>query len=185
MEITVEETKLPGVLIIEPTVYGDDRGYFMELFHSTKYRNAGITAPFVQDNLSVSKRDCLRGLHYQFPNAQGKLVWVVQGTVYDVVVDIRQGSPTFGQWIGTEISSANKKQLWVPPGLAHGFCVTSENAAFVYKCTDFYRPQSEHAIRWNDPALDIQWPIESPTVSEKDRNGQLLHEIDASKLPKY
>ena len=185
MEINITKTKLPSVLIVEPKVYGDERGYFMELYHTKKYRRAGIEAPFVQDNLSVSKRGCLRGLHYQFPNSQGKLVWVLQGSVFDVVVDIRQGSPTFGHWVGTEISDKNKRQVWVPPGFAHGFCVTSESAAFLYKCTDFYAPQQEHSILWNDPTLNIKWPVESPTLSPKDQNGQLLGDVDPADLPRY
>ena len=181
----VEKTKFPGLFVLKPQAFGDVRGYFMELYHSEKYANAGIRATFVQDNISVSRQGCLRGLHYQFPNSQGKLIWAVQGSVFDVVVDIRRGSPTFGQWFGTEISSDNRKQLWVPPGFAHGFCVMSETVAFMYKCTDFYSPQSEYTILWNEPSLNIKWPLLSPVLSEKDKNGHLLRDIDPEKLPEY
>lgn len=169
-------TRIPGVLIIKPAVFGDERGFFMETYHSAKFRELGIDAPFVQDNHSRSARGVLRGLHYQEPNPQGKLVRAATGTIFDVAVDIRPASPTFGQWVGVELSAENKLQLWVPPGFAHGFCVTSETADVVYKCTTLYEPQNDKGIRWDDPAIGIEWPIEQPTLSAKDRVAPLLRE---------
>lgn len=177
------ETPIPGVIEVHPTVFGDHRGFFMETWEENRSREGGIKASFVQDNHSRSKQNTLRGLHYQEPFGQGKLVRVVIGEVFDVAVDIRKGSPTFGKWYGTILSDENKKQLWVPPGLAHGFCVLSETADFVYKCSDFYHPECEHTILWNDPAIGIEWPIEDVILSEKDKNGTLLQ--DAEVLPNY
>jgi len=181
--VKISETELPGVLLLEPKRFGDDRGFFMELFHEKRYAEAGIPGPFVQDNFSRSAKGILRGLHFQQPHAQGKLVQVFAGTVYDVAVDIRRGSPTFGRWVGMELSADNRRQLWVPAGFAHGFCVLSESADFHYKCTDFYSPASEHGIAWNDPDLGIPWPVKSPLLSPKDSAAPRLK--DAPVLPDY
>lgn len=167
----VIETALPGVLIIEPKAFGDHRGFFLETFQVERYREAGITLPFVQDNHSRSQRGVLRGLHYQLPpHAQGKLVRVVAGAVFDVAVDMRRGSPTFGRWAGCELNAQNQRQLWIPPGFAHGFLVLSDSADFLYKTTDYYAPQAEAALRWNDPQLGIDWPLQGiePVLSAKD-----------------
>lgn len=177
-------SQIPEVLIIEPSVFGDKRGYFMESWHAQKYAELGIEAAFVQDNLSRSRRGVLRGLHYQLEQPQGKLVSVVTGAVFDVAVDIRKGSPTFGQWVGAELSEDNHRQLYVPPGFAHGFCVLSESVDFFYKCTDFYAPQYEHGIQWNDPAIGIKWPDSEFIISEKDSHNSLLQDMD-DKLPIY
>lgn len=176
----VLETKLPGVLIIEPDVHGDARGFFMETWQKERYAQYGLPTNFVQDNLSFSHKGVLRGLHYQDPNPQGKLVYVLQGEVFDVAVDIRRGSPTFGQWVGVTLSSENKRQLYIPEGFAHGFCVTSETALFAYKCTDYYNPQAEHGIIWNDPDIGIEWPVKKPILSEKDKECSLLREARVS-----
>src|SRR5438067_4976463 len=149
----VTETVLPGVLMIEPKAFGDQRGFFMELFSVSRYAAIGIHLPFVQDNISRSRRGVLRGLHFQHPYGQAKLVWVLEGEVFDVVVDIRVGSPTFGEWCGTYLSADNKRQLYIPTGFAHGFVVTSSSALFTYKCTEYYHPESERSIRWNDPQI--------------------------------
>ncbi|ALA60718.1 dTDP-4-dehydrorhamnose 3,5-epimerase [Nitrospira moscoviensis] len=175
---------IPGALVIDPDVFRDPRGVFLETYHQRRYEDAGIPGPFVQDNYSWSVRGTLRGLHFQEPHAQGKLVMVVEGAVYDVVVDVRKGSPSFGAWYGTELSAENRRQLYIPPGCAHGFCVTSEGAAFLYKCTDFYSPKDERGIRWNDPALGIAWPIEKPILSAKDQAYRTLAEMD-NDLPSY
>lgn len=178
MKIT--QTKIPDVLLIEPRIFGDDRGFFFESFNQKAFEEAtGVKQPFVQDNHSKSARGVLRGLHYQLaPHAQGKLVRVVQGEVFDVAVDIRRDSKTFGQWVGVHLSAENKQQLWIPPGLAHGFVVLSETAEFLYKTTDYYAPQAERSLRWNDPALAIDWPFEGePLLAEKDRNGHLFNEL--------
>ncbi len=179
----ISETELPGVLLLEPKRFGDDRGFFMELFHAKRYSEAGIPGPFVQDNFSRSAKGILRGLHFQQPHAQGKLVQVFAGAVYDVAVDIRRGSPTFGKWVGVELSADNRRQLWVPAGFAHGFCVLSESADFHYKCTELYSPASEHGIAWNDPDLGIPWPVKSPLLSPKDAAAPRLE--DAPVLPDY
>jgi dTDP-4-dehydrorhamnose 3,5-epimerase len=181
--MNVVPTPIPGVLVIEPKVFGDDRGFFLETFHAERYRAAGLPAPFVQDNWSRSAKGTLRGLHFQEPNPQGKLVQVFRGSVFDVAVDIRRGSPTFGKWYGCELSEENKRQLWVPPGFAHGFCVTSESADFVYKCTELYAPASERGIAWNDPDLAIPWPVAAPLLSKKDSGAPRLK--DAPMLPQY
>jgi len=178
----VVETPLPGVLILEPKVFGDERGFFMETWSRERYGKAGIDVDFVQDNLSSSRRGVLRGLHFQNPLAQGKLVHVLAGEVFDVAVDLRRGSPTFGQWHGVILSGENKRQYWVPPGFAHGFCVTSESALFAYKCTELYAPEHEKSIRWDDPALAIDWPVADPQVSEKDRMAPLLADMDPGAL---
>jgi dTDP-4-dehydrorhamnose 3,5-epimerase len=170
----VINTAIPDLLLIKPDVFGDARGFFQETFQARRYKELGIDADFVQDNVSFSQKGVLRGLHYQDPQPQGKLVYVLQGEVYDVAVDIRPGSATYGQWVGEYLSSENHHQFWVPPGFAHGFCVTSETALFAYKCSNYYDPATEHCIRWNDPDLDIRWPIKEPLVSNKDKNGALL-----------
>ena len=179
----ISETALPGVLLLEPKRFGDDRGFFMEFFHARRYAEAGIPGPFVQDNFSRSAKGILRGLHFQQPHAQGKLVQVFAGAVYDVAVDVRRGSPTFGKWVGVELSADNRRQLWVPAGFAHGFCVLSESADFHYKCTDFYSPATEQGIAWNDPDLGIPWPVTSPLLSPKDSAAPRLK--DAPVLPVY
>jgi len=162
-------TKIEGLVIIEPKVFGDERGFFVETFQAQRYREeAGIDLLFVQDNRSRSSHGVLRGLHFQISNPQGKLVRVSRGSVYDVAVDIRKGSKTFGEWVGVELSEDNHRQFWVPPGFAHGFVVTSESADFEYKCTDYYAPDDEGAIVWDDSELGIDWPVSNPKVSEKD-----------------
>ncbi len=182
----VAPSKIPDVLIIEPDVFGDARGFFMETWHADRYLAHGIDASFVQDNHSRSQQRVLRGLHYQLKNSQGKLVRVISGSVYDVAVDIRRCSPTFGQWVGVELSGENHKQMYVPPGFAHGFCVLSESADFLYKCTDFYNPQDEQGIIWNDPDIGVEWPDQDFNVSEKDsKNRSFKEAIDLDLLPEY
>lgn len=173
-------TSIPDVLIIEPSVYGDQRGFFYESFNAQRFRElTGVTAEFVQDNHSKSARNVLRGLHYQIQQAQGKLVRVVAGTVFDVAVDIRKSSPTFGRWVGVELSADNKRQLWIPPGFAHGFVVTSESAEFLYKTTDYWAPDYERSILWNDPSIGIDWPIDgAPLLSAKDAQAKLLGDAE-------
>lgn len=183
--MNVIATALPGVLMIEPRVFGDDRGYFFESFHAPRYAEAGIKGSFVQDNISHSKRHVLRGLHMQNPNPQGKLVFVLDGEVTDVAVDVRPGSPTFGQWVSAVLSSDNRRQIWVPEGFAHGFCVTSEAALVCYKCTDVYNPAAEMSLLWNDPALGIAWPTDAPILSEKDAAAPTLAGIDPARLVPY
>jgi dTDP-4-dehydrorhamnose 3,5-epimerase len=184
MKMKVIETRIPDVLILEPKVFGDVRGFFMETWQLSRYKAVGITEGFVQDNLSFSTRGILRGLHYQYPHSQGKLVSVVQGVVFDVAVDIRRGSATFGQWVGVFLSGENHHQLWIPPGFAHGFCVLSNNAHFMYKCTDVYSPESEGGIVWNDPSIGIKWPINEVMLSDKDKTYPYLCDITADRLPK-
>ena len=179
----VTETVLLGVLIIEPKVFPDSRGFFVETYNKERYVASGIDVDFVQDNLSFSSRGVLRGLHYQKPHAQGKLVYVLQGEVWDVAVDIRHGSPSFGQWTAVTLSSENKKQFYVPPGFAHGFCVLSETALFTYKCTDFYHPEFDGGFRWDDPDIGIDWPITAPLLSEKDGKLPFLRDIPVGRLP--
>ncbi|RKH44527.1 dTDP-4-dehydrorhamnose 3,5-epimerase [Corallococcus sicarius] len=179
----VRPTELPEVLLLEPRVFGDSRGFFVETFHAQRYAEAGIPGTFVQDNLSRSVKGTLRGLHFQEPNGQGKLVQVLAGSVWDVVVDVRRGSPTFGRWMGAELSSGNKWQLWIPPGFAHGFCVLSDSADFFYKCTAQYSPESERSVHWNDPDLAIPWPVREPLLSEKDQRAPRLK--DAPVLPVF
>jgi len=176
--MNVQATALPDVLILEPRVFGDARGFFFESFNDKVFREAtGVTAPFVQDNHSRSGKGVLRGLHYQIKQPQGKLVRVVRGAVFDVAVDLRRSSPTFGRWAGVELSESNHRQFWVPPGFAHGFLVLSESADFVYKTTDYYAPEHERCLAWNDPAIGIDWPlaqtgVTQPVVSAKDQNGR-------------
>lgn len=178
-------TSLPGVLIVEPTVHRDDRGFFLETWHHRKYAEAGIDARFVQDNQSRSARGTLRGLHAQLARPQGKLMRVILGEIFDVAVDIRRGSPHFGRHVGVVLSAENFRQVWVPEGFAHGFCVLSDVAEIEYKCTDFYDPASELTLAWDDPALGIAWPIERPTLSAKDRKGRRLADFGPEELPRY
>ncbi|MDA8137558.1 MAG: dTDP-4-dehydrorhamnose 3,5-epimerase [Desulfobacteraceae bacterium] len=181
----VTPTRLKEVLLIEPQVFGDPRGFFLETFQQRRYAEAGIAVNFVQDNISFSQRNILRGLHYQHPQDQAKLVQVLDGEVFDVAVDIRRGSPTFGQWEGVHLTSQGRNQLYIPPGFAHGFCVLSATALFMYKCSDYYAPQHEAGICWNDPALNIQWPVDQPVLSDKDRRLPLLKDVPAQRLPAY
>jgi dTDP-4-dehydrorhamnose 3,5-epimerase len=161
-------TEIPGVILVEPHVHRDERGFFLETFHAEKYREGGIDAVFVQDNHSCSQRDTLRGLHAQHPRAQGKLVRAIEGEIWDVAVDVRRGSPTFGRHVGAVLSAENFRQLWVPPGLLHGFLVTSAVAQVEYKCTAPYRPEDEFSVAWNDPELAIPWPVDAPRLSARD-----------------
>ena len=173
-------TALPEVIVIKPRVFGDARGFFLETWNARAFGQAGIDATFVQDNHSRSAKGVLRGIHYQVRQTQGKLVRVVQGAVFDVAVDVRRGSPTFGRWVGEELSEANARMMWVPPGFAHGFLVLSDSADFLYKCTDFYAPEYERTLAWNDPAVGVEWPLGGmvPTVSTKDAAGAPLAAID-------
>ena len=177
------QLELPGLLLIEPQRFGDERGWFIETWQTHRYREAGITESFVQDNLAFSQYGVLRGLHAQEPHAQGKLVQVYRGTVFDVAVDLRVGSPTFAQWRGVELSAKNGYQLYVPPGFGHGYCVTSDEALFGYKCTDLYHPETQFSVRWNDPDIGIEWPLDTvPVLSEKDRDAPLLKNISQQDL---
>lgn len=178
--MTIVPTTIPDVLIIEPKVFGDERGFFFESFNERIWQDlTGLDVRFVQHNHSRSSAGVLRGLHYQIKHPQGKLVRVIAGEVFDVAVDIRRSSPTFGRWFGTRLSAENKRQMWVPAGFAHGFCVTSDFAEFLYLTTDFWSPQHERCIAWNDPDLAIEWPLEvEPAVSAKDREGRLFREAD-------
>jgi dTDP-4-dehydrorhamnose 3,5-epimerase len=185
MTLKFEETELPGVLLIEPMAFPDDRGLFMETYHLKKYREAGIHGPFVQDNLSHSRRRVLRGLHYQLTHPQGKLIYVVSGEILDIAVDIRQGSPAFGQWIGIRMSGENRRQVYVPEGFAHGFCVLSESADVIYKCTDLYAPGDDYGILWSDPDLAIDWLVDHPVLSEKDVRNPRLGDVPKGLLPVY
>jgi dTDP-4-dehydrorhamnose 3,5-epimerase len=181
----VTPLQIPEILLVEPKVFGDARGYFVETFQAERYAQAGINARFVQDNLSRSSRGTLRGLHLQYPNAQAKLVYVVEGEVFDVAVDVRVGSPSFGKWTGAHLSARDHRQMYIPPGFAHGFCVKSEYALFAYKCSDIYLPQHEVGVAWNDPALAISWPVSQPTISEKDQRFPSLAQIDPARLPPW
>jgi len=177
-------TDLPGVVIIEPRVFSDARGFFFESYHAERYGQAGIPPVFVQDNHSSSIKGTIRGLHYQLRHPQGKLFRVIRGSVFDVAVDIRRGSPTFGRWTGVELSADNKRQLFIPAGFAHGFCVTSEGAEVEYKCTDLYVSDDQHGVLWSDPTIGIQWPVREPVLSDQDK--ALLPLItDRNDLPVY
>ena len=175
----ISPTKISEVLVLEPDVYADERGYFMETFRSSYLTKHGVELNFVQDNQSQSRIGTLRGLHYQLEFPQGKLVRVISGTVFDVAVDIRKSSSTFGKWVGETLSAENKKQLWIPPGFAHGFLVLSNSAELFYKCTEYYHPEDDHSLLWNDPAVGIEWPLQNrePILSEKDRIAQCLSQI--------
>ncbi len=179
----VIETKLPGCVAIEPDVFGDARGFFYESYNADKFKAAGLDLRFVQANVSRSARGVLRGLHYQWPNPQGKLVSVVEGEVFDVAVDIRRGSPTFGQWAGVMLTAENHRHFWVPEGFAHGFVVLSEFATFAYQCTALYDARADAGVRWNDAAIAIDWPVSAPLLSGKDEKAPLLADIAPDRLP--
>lgn len=179
------ETRLPGVLLLEPKVFGDERGFFMETWQAARYHEAGMPERFVQDNHSRSRRGVLRGLHYQLIQPQGKLVWVTRGAVFDVAVDIRRSSPAFGRWYGCVLDDIDHRQLYIPPGFAHGFCVLSEEADFFYKCTDYYHPPSERGIAWNDPDIEIDWPSRDVSLSGKDLQNRRLKDQADDDLPVY
>ncbi len=181
--MNVAPTSLPGVLVLEPKVFRDDRGYFLETWNAARYAEAGLPARFVQDNLSSSRRGVLRGLHFQHPAAQGKLVQALRGAIFDVAVDIRRGSPTFGRWVGVELSEADGRQLYVPGGFAHGFVVIGDAALVAYKCTAPYRPRDQGAIRWDDPDLAIAWPVADPLLAPKDRDAPALRDLPPARLP--
>jgi dTDP-4-dehydrorhamnose 3,5-epimerase len=183
--VRVEETALPGVLLLKPPVFHDARGFFRETWRADRYAEVGVPAGFVQDNASLSVGGVLRGLHFQEPNPQGKLVSVLRGEVWDVAVDVRLGSPTFGRWTGHPLSAENGWQLWIPEGFAHGFVVTSDEALFSYKCTDVYHPASETTLLWNDPDLVIDWPVASPAVSDRDARAVRLRDVAPERLPRY
>ena len=175
-------TRVPDVILVEPPVFKDARGFFLETYHAKKYAKGGIAEKFVQCNRSHSVKGILRGLHFQLAHPQGKLVSVIEGEIFDVAVDVRKGSPSFKQWVGLTLSGDNFKQLYLPPGFAHGFCTLSESVQFQYQCTDFYNPTDEMGIRWNDPDLNIQWPLTEPTISDKDGALPFIKEI-INKLP--
>ncbi len=178
-------TTLRGALIIEPQVFGDARGFFYESYNKAAFEQAGIGAEFIQSNVSRSARGVLRGLHYQWPNPQGKLVSVLEGEVYDVAVDVRRGSPTFGKSAAVMLTACNHRHFWIPPGFAHGFCVVSDFATFTYQCTALYDHAADAGIRWNDAALGIDWPVSDPLLSDKDRETPLLHDVAPDRLPKF
>jgi dTDP-4-dehydrorhamnose 3,5-epimerase len=180
----VESTSIPGVLLVTPSVFRDSRGFFVETYHEARYAEAGMAARFVQDNHSLSVQGTLRGLHAQLKRPQAKLVRCVQGSIWDVAVDIREGSPTFGRWVGAELSAATARQIYIPEGFAHGFAVLSDTAEVEYKCSDVYVPDDQLTVRWNDPALEIAWPLQDPILSEKDRLAPLLKEL-AGTLPAF
>ena len=182
MSIETEHTNLDGLLVVTPRVFGDSRGFFMETYSRPVYSQAGIPEHFVQDNVSFSRKGVLRGLHFQNPNAQGKLVHVLQGEIFDVAVDIRRDSSTFGRWHGEYLSAANCRQLWIPAGFAHGFCVVSDSALLAYKCTDVYAPQNEGTVRWDDPDIGIDWPARDPVISEKDAAAPFLADINPERF---
>lgn len=179
------ETSLPGLCLIEPPLFEDERGFFFESYHEIKFAELGIRDHFVQDNHARSINRALRGLHYQFKHPQAKLCRVIQGEVLDVVVDIRLGSPDFGRWESAVLSAKNRRQIYVPRGFAHGYLVLSETAEFLYKCSDFYRPEYERGILWNDPSIGIDWGMETPILSDKDRHNPLLSAIAQTELPQY
>jgi dTDP-4-dehydrorhamnose 3,5-epimerase len=181
----IRQTELPGCVVIEPRVFGDERGFFFEQWNAARYREAGLDLQFVQSNLSSSAQGVLRGLHYQWPNPQGKLVSVLEGEVYDVAVDIRRGSPSFGRWAAAVLSADNKRQFWIPEGFAHGFAVLSERALFHYLCSAPYDPAGDASLRWNDAELAIDWPLAEPQLSDKDARAPFLAEIPAERLPTY
>lgn len=183
MKIT--PTDIPDVLLIEPRVLGDDRGSFFEAWSEPRYREAGIPGPFLQDSVSLSRKGVLRGLHFQNPHGQGKLVSALAGEVFDVAVDLRIGSPTFRKWVGVRLSGENRLQLWIPAGFAHGFCVLSPEALFHYKCTDCYHPQSELCVLWNDPDIAVEWPSTDLILNAKDRTAPRLADIPVERLPLY
>jgi len=183
--VKIIASSLPGCVLIEPAVFGDSRGFFFETWNAERYAEQGLPGNFVQSNVSSSARGVLRGLHYQWPRPQGKLVTVLQGEVYDVAVDIRQGSPTFGRWEAFILSGENRRQLWIPPGFAHGFAALSDTALFNYLCTDVYVKEADAAIRWNDAELAVDWPLSAPSLSAKDQQAPFLQDIPKDRLPVY
>jgi dTDP-4-dehydrorhamnose 3,5-epimerase len=183
--VKVIQTSLPGLVLLEPVVFGDARGFFFETWNAERYAAQGLPSSFVQSNVSSSSKGVLRGLHYQWPRPQGKLVTVLQGEVYDVAVDIRRGSPTFGRWEAFILSGENRRQLWIPPGFAHGFAVLSDDALFNYLCTDVYVKEADASVRWNDADIAVDWPISAPTLSSKDEQAPFLQDIPAERLPVY
>ena len=185
LQVNVIPTKLDGVVFLEPVVHRDDRGFFLETYHSEKYAEAGIDLPFVQDNHSRSIRGTLRGLHAQWRRPQGKLVRCLQGEIFDVAVDMRRGSPTWSEWVGVTLTSENHKQIYVPPGYLHGFVVVSETAEVEYKCTDLYDPGGEIGVRWDDPGIGVEWPIQDCILSEKDAAAPMLAELPEDRTPAY
>ncbi len=178
----VIKTEINGVLIVEPKVFGDTRGHFLETHHQARYETSGINRKFVQDNLSYSEKNILRGLHFQVKKPQAKLVQVVTGEVFDVAVDLRKNSPTFGKWTSVILSETNRRQFFIPEGFAHGFCVLSDNAHFMYKCSDYYDPEDEAGILWSDPDIGIRWPVGDPVISEKDKEYSYLSDLDKNHL---
>ena len=185
MTLKLINTSISDVLLLEPNVYDDSRGFFLETFHQSKYTDVGIDKTFVQDNYSHSKQGTLRGLHYQLLHPQGKLIFVLRGEIFDVAVDIRRGSSTLGQWVGANLSAKNKRQIYVPEGFAHGFCVLSESADVMYKCSDFYDAEDEYGIFWSDETIAINWPVKTPVLSGKDSKFQRFTEIPEKDLPIY
>lgn len=183
--MNVIPTDLEGVLIIEPRVFEDRRGFFLETYQQERYEKSGIPCAFVQDNLSYSVKNTLRGLHFQVEHPQAKLVQAITGEIFDVAVDIRKGSPTFGRWIGVRLSEQNRRQIFIPEGFAHGFCVLSDTAHFLYKCSDFYAPGDEGGILWSDPEIGIEWPVSDPIISEKDIDLPRLADFPAHRLPSH
>jgi len=183
--MNVSETRLAGVLLLEPPTFADERGYFMESWQAKRYTEQGSADAFVQDNLVRSGRGVLRGMHAQYPSPQGKLVQVLLGKVYDVVVDIRLGSPTFGEWLGIELSEHNHRQLWIPAGFAHGYCVLSDDSLFSYKCSEYWNAETEFSIRWDDPDIGIAWPLTDPRVSQKDEDACFLKDYANERLPQW
>ena len=181
----VLKTEIDGVLVIVPRIFEDPRGFFMESFHRRRYEEAAVGADFCQGNISFSCRNTLRGLHYQFPNEQAKLVQVLMGEIFDVAVDVRRGSPTFGRWVAVTLSDRNRRQMFIPKGFAHGFCVLSERALFSYKCSDFYSPECDRGVLWSDSSLGIEWPVDVPLLSTKDERLPILKEIPPEHLPEY
>ena len=185
MSLQCHGATLGEIIMVEPQVFKDDRGFFLETYHQTRYTEKGIDQPFVQDNHSHSRKGSIRGLHYQLKHPQGKLVYAVTGRIFDVVLDIRRGSPTFGNWCGAHLSAENKHQIYIPPGFAHGFSVLSDRADVIYKCTDFYTPGDEYGVLWNDPDLEIDWGVDNPILSPKDLENSQLSRIPRDLLPIY
>ena len=185
MSVVIKETDLPGVLLVESGVYEDQRGSFKELYHSGKYKDAGLHEEFVQDNHSHSTKGVLRGLHYQLEHGQGKLISAVSGEIFDVAVDIREGSPQFGEWIGVRLNPDSGEQLYIPPGFAHGFQVLSDTADVVYKCTELYHPEDEYGLLWSDADINIDWPLKNPILSDKDKSFMELKDINKEQLPEF
>ena len=185
MPLRIIKSAIPDVMIIEPEVFGDRRGFFIETYHQRKYAENGLDRTFVQDNHSHSSQGVIRGLHYQLNHPQGKLVFVVKGVIFDVAVDIRRGSPTFGHWVGEILSEENNRRMFIPEGFAHGFCVLSDTVDFMYKCSDFYHPEDDRGVNWSDETLSIDWPIKDPVLSDRDASLPMLHDVQEELLPVY